>query len=67
MDTRSGQLDAGLFFICFQRNPRRQFMPLQQRLATDLLNEYIKHTGSGVYAILPSAQPGGYLGEGLLE
>lgn len=66
MDGRSGQLDAGLFFICFQRDPRRQFGPLQLRLATSLLNEYIKHTGSGVYAILPDARPGGYLGGALL-
>jgi deferrochelatase/peroxidase EfeB len=28
MDTERGQLDAGLFFICFQRYPRRQFVPL---------------------------------------
>lgn len=41
-------------------------MPLQRRLATSLLNEYIKHTGSGVYAILPGARPGGYLGGALL-
>ncbi|MCO5176471.1 MAG: iron uptake transporter deferrochelatase/peroxidase subunit [Thermomicrobiales bacterium] len=66
MDTRLGQLDAGLFFICFQRDPRTQFVVLQQRLSTDLLNEYIKHTGSGTYAIFPGVQDGGYLGETLL-
>ena len=37
----------GLFFIAYQRDPRRQFIPLQKRLAgSDALNEYIKHVGS---------------------
>jgi len=67
MDTRLGQLDAGLFFICFQRDPRRQFVPLQQRLAaTDALNEYIKHTGSAIFACPPGASEHGFVGETLL-
>jgi len=65
MDPRSGQLDAGPFVICFQRDPRRQLVPLRQRLATDLLNEHIKHTVGGD-TILPGAEPGGYPGETLL-
>ncbi len=66
MDARTGQLDAGLFFIAFQRDPRTQFTPLQQRLAQhDALNEYISHTGSGVFACPPGAREGGYVGEGL--
>ena len=31
----TNQLDAGLFFIAFQRDPRRGFIPVQQQLATD--------------------------------
>jgi deferrochelatase/peroxidase EfeB len=35
----SGQIDAGLFFISFQRDPQRQFVPIQRRLAaTDALS-----------------------------
>jgi deferrochelatase/peroxidase EfeB len=49
-----GRLDAGLFFVAFERDPRTGFIPLQQALARhDVLNEYIVHTGSGVYAIPP--------------
>jgi deferrochelatase/peroxidase EfeB len=63
----SGELEAGLFFICFQRNPERQFVAVQRRLGTsDALNEYIQHTGSAVFAIPPGARPGGYVGETLL-
>ena len=66
MDPRSGQLDAGLFFICFQRDPHRQFVPLQRRLgATDALNEYIKHVGSALFAVPPGASRGGFAGERL--
>lgn len=45
-----GRLDAGLFFVSFQRDPQ-QFVTIQKRLSqSDVLNEYIRHTGSGVYA-----------------
>src|SRR5262249_28980958 len=47
VDPATGELDAGLFFIAYQRDPRKQFIPLQQKLsARDALNEYIKHVGS---------------------
>jgi len=62
----SGQLDAGLFFVCFQRDPQRQFVPIQRRLAADdALSRHLLHTGSGVFACPPGIQPGGFIGEGL--
>ena len=65
-DAERGQLDAGLFFVCFQRDPRKQFVPLQRRLAAnDRLNEYIRHTASALFACPPGASEGGYVGEGL--
>ena len=65
-DAERGQLDAGLFFISFQRDPQKQFVPLQRRLAaTDRLNEYIRHTSSALFAIPPGATGGGYVGEHL--
>ena len=68
MDRERGQLDAGLFFVCFQRDPRRQFVPMQRRMAeNDTLNEYISHTGSAVFALPPGAREGGYVGEGLFD
>lgn len=59
-----GRLNAGLFFLSYQRDPE-QFIRVQQSLGTDLLNEYIKHTGSGIWAIPPGAREGGYVGETL--
>ena len=53
-----GELDAGLFFIAFQRDPQRQFVAVQRRLGTsDALNEYIKHTSSAIFAIPPGRPP----------
>jgi deferrochelatase/peroxidase EfeB len=66
-DAERGQLDAGLFFIAFMRDPA-QFVALQRRLgAMDKLNEYIEHTGSALFAVPPGAPPGGYVGERLLS
>jgi deferrochelatase/peroxidase EfeB len=53
-DPETGALDAGLFFLAYQQDPRKQFIPIQARLGShDGLNEYIKHTGSGIFAVPP--------------
>lgn len=62
-----GRIDAGLFFLAYQRDPRRQFVPMQRRLATgDRLSAYIRHVGSGLWACPPGVSPGGYWGDTLL-
>ena len=62
-----GQLDAGLFFISFQSDPASvRRAPAAPRRASDALNEYIKHTGSALFACPPGVRPGGYVGETLL-
>jgi deferrochelatase/peroxidase EfeB len=66
IDPVTGELDAGLFFICFQKDPRVQFVPIQQRLSeNDALGQYLVHTTSGVFACPPGVSPGGTLGAGL--
>ena len=66
IDSQTGQLDGGLFFVCFQRDPRTGFVPVQTRLAaSDALNEYIQHVGSGLFAIPPGIGQGGYIGQTL--
>lgn len=61
-----GNLDAGLFFIAFVSDPQRDFVPLQNRLASqDALSEYLLHTGSGLFAIPPGVNEGGYIGQTL--
>ena len=66
IDPVTGQLDGGLFFIAYQRDPRTAFVPIQRRLAEqDALNEYIVHTGSALFACPPGVAPGGWIGQGL--
>jgi len=57
IDPVTGALDAGLFFICYQQDPRTQFVPLQRKLGSqDALNEYISHTGSALFACPPGVR-----------
>jgi deferrochelatase/peroxidase EfeB len=68
MDPRTGTLDAGLFFISFQKDPA-QFITLQRKLGTqDALNEYILHVGSALFAC-PQGVPDAsrYWGHALFE
>lgn len=61
-----GEIDTGLLFLAYNRDPRKQFIPIQRRLADgDALNAFATHIGSAVFAIPPGARPGGYVGEGL--
>jgi deferrochelatase/peroxidase EfeB len=49
-----GRLNAGLFFIAYQRDPRTQFVPIQTKLSrNDDMNEYIRHVSSGIFACPP--------------
>ncbi len=59
-----GRLDAGLFFISFQRSPE-QFIAIQRSLARDAMNEYISHVGSAIFAVPPGARAGQTIGESL--
>ena len=59
-----GRLDAGLFFLSYQRDPA-QFISLQRKLSTDRMNEYIRHVGSGIWAVPPGASTGSYVGAAL--
>ena len=59
-----GRLDAGLFFLAYVNDPAT-FVGVQRSLSTDLLNEYIRHIGSAVFAIPPGVEPGGWIGETL--
>jgi deferrochelatase/peroxidase EfeB len=67
IDAGTGLLDAGLFFICFQRDPRTGFVAVQKNLRQDNLNEYIRHTGSALFAVPPGLSgPGDWWGKALL-
>jgi deferrochelatase/peroxidase EfeB len=54
-----GRLDAGLFFMCFQRDPRTGFVQVQRSLEHDAMNEYLTHTSSAVFACPPGVRGDG--------
>lgn len=61
------QLDAGLLFISYQKDPA-QFEALQTRLgSSDALNEYISHIGSGIFFVPPAPKEGSYIGAEMFE
>ncbi|MBT1185887.1 deferrochelatase/peroxidase EfeB [Streptomyces sp. CJ_13] len=52
-----GRLDAGLFFLAYQRDVRKGFVRIQRALSkSDSLNEYIQHVGSAVFAVPPGVR-----------
>ena len=67
IDAKTGQFDAGLLFISFQKSPE-QFITIQNALGrVDKMNEYITHIGSGLFACFGGVKPGEYLGQALFE
>ncbi len=62
-----GRLNAGLFFLSYQRSPE-QFVAVQSQLAkSDAMNEYVRHVGSALFAVPAGIRPGGYVGEALFS
>ncbi len=62
-----GMLSAGLLFISYQKDPAH-FETIQTQLgASDALNEYISHIGSGIFFIPPAPQEGSYIGAQMFE
>ncbi|MGE2815161.1 iron uptake transporter deferrochelatase/peroxidase subunit [Mycobacterium heidelbergense] len=63
----NGQLNAGLLFVSYQNDPQH-FIRLQNRLgANDLLNEYIRHIGSAIFAVPPAPAEGHYIAQSLFS
>jgi deferrochelatase/peroxidase EfeB len=61
-----GGLDAGLFFLAYVRDPRTDFIPVQNRMAKqDAMMEYLKVTGSALFAVPPGIGPGEHVGQSL--
>jgi deferrochelatase/peroxidase EfeB len=68
IDTRTGTLAAGLFFIGYQKNAHTQFARIQNSLAQDGLNEYITPISSSLFAVPPGLrQIGDWYGKTLFD
>jgi len=59
-------MDAGLLFLAWQRDPRSGFVKIFENMAKfDMMNQFVTHVGSGLFACPPGTRPGGFVGETL--
>jgi deferrochelatase/peroxidase EfeB len=62
------EYDAGLFFVCYQRDPRTGFIKIFDKLAKfDMLNQFVTHTGGGLFACPGGIAQGEFVGQRLFE
>jgi len=60
------EYDAGLLFVAYQRDPRTGFVKIFDRMAKlDALNQFVTHTGSGLFACPPGVREGEFIGQAL--
>jgi deferrochelatase/peroxidase EfeB len=62
------EYDAGLLFVSYQRDPRTSFIPMFDKMAKfDMLNQFVTHTGGGLFACPGGTANGTYLAQRLFE
>jgi len=62
------EYDAGLFFICYQRDPRTGFIKIFERMAKfDMMNQFVTHVGGALFACPGGAAQGEFVGQRLFE
>ena len=62
------ELDAGLLFVCYQRDPRTGFIRIFDRMSKfDMMNQFVTHVGGGMFAVPRGVAQGRYVGQELLE
>jgi deferrochelatase/peroxidase EfeB len=67
IDSATSTTAAGLLFLCYQSDPRKQFIPIQSNIAgNDGLSPYITHIGSATFACPPGVKQGNYIGQALV-
>jgi deferrochelatase/peroxidase EfeB len=60
------EYDAGLLFICYQRDPRTGFVRIFERMSKfDMLNQFVTNIGGALFACPRGAAPGAFIGQGL--
>ncbi|HTU71214.1 MAG TPA: Dyp-type peroxidase [Candidatus Baltobacteraceae bacterium] len=60
------EYDAGLLFVCYQRDPRTAFISIFDKMSKiDMLNQFTTHTGGGIFACPRGVKPGEYIGQDL--
>jgi deferrochelatase/peroxidase EfeB len=62
------EYDAGVLFVCYQRDPRTGFIKIFDKLAKfDMLSQFVTHTGGGLFACPGGVAQGEFIGQKLFE
>jgi deferrochelatase/peroxidase EfeB len=60
------EYDAGLLFVSYQRDPRTGFIKIFEKMAKfDALNQFVTHTGGGLFACPGGMAKGEFIGQRL--
>jgi deferrochelatase/peroxidase EfeB len=62
------EYDAGLLFVCYQSDPRTGFVKVFDKMSKfDALNQFVTHTGGGLFACPGGVAKGEFIGQRLFE
>jgi deferrochelatase/peroxidase EfeB len=62
------EFDAGLIFICYQRDLRSGFIKIFDKMSRfDMMNQFVTNTGGGCFACPAGVAKGEYLAQSLFE
>jgi deferrochelatase/peroxidase EfeB len=62
------EFDAGLFFLCYQRDVRTGFIKIFDKMSKfDMMNQFVTPTGGGFFACPGGIAEGGFIGQRLFE
>jgi deferrochelatase/peroxidase EfeB len=62
------EYDAGLLFICYQRDLRAGFIKIFSKMSRfDMMNQFVTHVGGGLFAVPAGVAPGEFAGQRLFQ
>jgi deferrochelatase/peroxidase EfeB len=62
------EFDAGLMFVCYQRDPRKGFIPIFETMSRfDMMNQFVTNNGGGYFACPGGVAKGDWIGRALFE
>lgn len=62
------EYDAGLLFMCYQRDPRTGFIKIFDKMSKfDMMNQFVTHIGGGMFACPGGAKEGEFMGQRLFQ
>jgi len=58
------EYDAGLLFMCYQRDPRTGFIKIFDKMSKfDMMNQFVTHVGGGLFACPGGTRQGDFIGQ----